>query len=155
MIICQFESGNKVNLRHVVTGALIEKNHKLLLVKRAADTVEGGKYAHPGGYLEHGETIEQGLLREVKEETGWTGTILKLFRINDNPQRDRGNVDFIYLVKPLKQIGQPDEEIEKVEWFDLDKLPSKKQIAFDHWENIQLYLRFKKEKFKLPLIAKK
>ncbi len=151
MITCQFESGNKAKLRHVVAGALIEKSGQLLLVKRAADTTEGGKYSWPGGYLEQEETIAQGLLREVKEETGYEGKIISLFSINDNPQRDMGNVDFIFLVKPLKKIGKHDKEISSIHWFALDKLPPKNQIAFDHAKTIQLYLRWRKEKFKLPV----
>jgi 8-oxo-dGTP diphosphatase len=157
MITCQFESGHKAKLRHVVFDALCVRKNKLLLIKRAQFLREGGKYAFPGGFLERDETIEQGVLRELKEEAGWVGKIIKLFRIVDTPNRkgeDWQNVDFVYLVKPLKKIGQPDKETDEVKWFNLDKLPPQNQIAFDHAKTIKLYLRWKKEKFRLPLIEK-
>jgi 8-oxo-dGTP diphosphatase len=157
MITCQFESGNKAKLRHVVFDAFCVKNDKLLLIKRAKYLKEGGKYAFPGGFLERNETIEQGVLRELKEESGYNGKIIKLFRIIDTPLRkgeNSQNVDFVYLVKPLQKVGQPDKETDEVKWFNLDKLPPAEQIAFDHWETIKLYLRFKKAEFKLPVFGK-
>ncbi len=60
----------------------------------------GGKFTIPGGFLDRNENIEQGTLRELKEETGYEGKIICLFHINDNPTRpkeDRQNVDFIYM----------------------------------------------------------
>jgi 8-oxo-dGTP diphosphatase len=154
MIICQFESGNKAKLRHVVFDALCVRNNKILLIKRTRYLREGGKYAFPGGFLERNETIKEGVLREFREETGYKGEIIKLFRIVDAPQRkgeDWQNIAFIYLVKFVKKVGQHDEETAEVRWFALDKIPPKEKIAFDHWENIQLYLKWRKEKFKLPI----
>ncbi len=156
MITCQFESGTKAHLRHVVFDALCVNNNKLLLIKRANHLREGGKYAFPGGFLEQNETIKEGVLREFLEESGYSGKIIKLFRIVDTPYRegeDWQNVDFVYLVKAIKKIGQPDKEVSEVKWFDLDKIPSKEKVAFDHWETIQLYLRWKKKKFKLPILG--
>jgi len=154
MITCFFENNRKEFLRHVAAGAMVIKDEKILLVKRAPFLLaDPGKYCLPGGYLNHEEIISQAVIREVKEETGYEARIISLFRINDNPERDRGNVDFIYLVKPIKKIAKHDEEVTEVKWFELSNLPDPKQFAFDHWENIQLYLKWKKEKFKLPIFG--
>jgi len=49
--------------------ALIEQNGKYLITKRSeGEKVYPGYWDLPGGKLEHGETPEEGLLREVKEE---------------------------------------------------------------------------------------
>lgn len=42
----------------------------VLLVRRAGDVEGSGKLAFPGGYIEWGETWQEGMAREVREETG-------------------------------------------------------------------------------------
>jgi ADP-ribose pyrophosphatase YjhB (NUDIX family) len=39
----------------------------------------------PGGRLENGETLEQGVLREVLEETGLNASVVKLLYLCDMP----------------------------------------------------------------------
>ncbi len=151
MITCHFEnSDKKLNFRHVTTNAIIEKDNKILLVKRSSKMYMPNLYCLPGGYLDQGETIEKGILREVKEETGYDSGVVTLFRINGNPKRDKGNVDFIFLVKTLEKTGEHDKEVAEVKWFDFNDLPKKDEVAFDHYENIELYLEYKKDKFNLP-----
>ena len=154
MITCRFENGNKANLRHVVTHALVEKEGKLLLVKRTGDLLESGKWSLPSGFLDRDETVSQGILRELLEETGWQCQVDKLFRINSNPNRpheDRQNVAMEFICKPLKKIGEPDGENSKVEWIPIDKLLPFDKFAFDHGETIRLYLKYRKSPFTLPL----
>jgi len=147
MITCFFENKNKAYLRHVTVDAILVEGAKILLVKRAAGLPCAGKYALPGGYLNRDETLEEGVLREVKEETGYKGEIICLFRINDRPDRkgeDRQNVDFVFIVKAKKKIGNPDKEVEKTVWFDFDNLPKSSDFAFDHFENVMLYVEYRK-----------
>lgn len=51
-----------------VAAAIIEKNGKFLIAKRKAGGVVGGKWEFPGGKIEHGESMQEGLKRELKEE---------------------------------------------------------------------------------------
>jgi 8-oxo-dGTP diphosphatase len=154
MITCTFEKGHKASLRHIVTHAIVEKSGCLLLVKRSPDIIEPGKWALPGGFLDRDETLEAGVLRELREETGWDGVVVSLFRINSNPNRpreDRQNVAFEYIIKPLREIGKSDKESTQVEWIPMEKLPPLDQMAFDHGKTIQLYLRYRETAFPLPL----
>lgn len=140
MLTCTFENGNTSSLRHVVVDALIIQDNKILLIKRAPHLTNGGKYAFPGGFLDRDETVEQAVVREVKEETGYDVKVEKLFTILDNPDRpkeDRQNVAFIYVVKPQDQTGKADSEVSEVQWFDLERLPSEDEFAFDHYQTIQ------------------
>lgn len=155
MITCTFENGNKTSLRHVVVHAILEQDGKLLLVKRTGDLLESGKWSLPSGFLDRDETAGQGMLRELKEETGWEGEIISLFRINSKPNRpheDRQNVAFDFLIKPIVKTGTPDEENSKIEWIPIEKLLPLSEFAFDHGESIGYYLKYRIKYFPLPLI---
>ena len=45
-------------------------NGRVLLSKRSSNCSFTGYYQCPGGKIEYGEDIKEGLLRELKEETG-------------------------------------------------------------------------------------
>lgn len=146
MIKCHFENGGQGSLRHVVVHGIVEKDGALLLEKRDPKLLEGGKWCLPGGFLNRDETLEEGIVREIREETGWLTEVVKLLRFNSDPNRpheDRQNVAFDYLLRPVKIVGTPDQESSKVEWVKIDNLLPFDQFAFDHGESIRLYLEGK------------
>ncbi len=53
-----------------VTAAVIERNGKILIARRRRGDSLAGKWEFPGGKLEPGETPEECLKRELKEELG-------------------------------------------------------------------------------------
>jgi 8-oxo-dGTP diphosphatase len=58
---------------------IIALNGKILIVKRAGtDHIGAGTWEFPGGKLEFGETPEQALTREVKEEAGIEITVERI-----------------------------------------------------------------------------
>lgn len=143
MLKCTFENNHQTSLRHVTVDAIVIKNEQILLVKRAQGQLEGGKWGLVGGFVERDETIEQAVLREVKEETGYDVADLELLTIRDNPDRpheDRQNISFVFICQALEKTGQPDLETEAQEWFAFTALPPVHEIAFDHALNIELYL---------------
>lgn len=144
MINCTFENGNKASLRHVVVDAIIIKDKKILLVRRASHLVNGNKWAIPGGFLDRDETLEKAVLRELKEETGLNGKIVKLLKIVDDPSRkneDRQNVAFVYIIHASGKIKIDPEEVIEAKWFDINQLPRKKDFAFDHFEMVQEFIK--------------
>ena len=156
MISCKFENGNKANLRHVTVDALVVRDGKILLVKRASHLINPNKYAIPGGYLNRDETTSAGALRELLEETGYSGKVISLFKITDKPNRkgeDRQNVNFTYLIRITKKVSSPDSEVESVQWFELNKIPDEREFAFDHYETVELYVRYLEDKLSLPIYA--
>jgi ADP-ribose pyrophosphatase YjhB (NUDIX family) len=143
MITCRFENGRSAALRHVVLHAIVEREGALLLVKRAEHLSEGGKWGLPGGFLDRDERLVDGVLRELREETGWTGRVVRLLRVNsrpDRPREDRQNVAFEFVVAPIARVSEPDLESSAVAWLPVDRLPPLDSLAFDHGETVRLYL---------------
>lgn len=145
MITCTFEDGRSGSKRHVVVDVLVIKDAQVLMVKRASHLLfEAGKWGIVGGFVDRDETIMQAAAREVFEETGYRIHNLRLLTIRDNPDRpheDRQNISFVFFCDAGKKEGMPDDESTEQKWFDLDKLPPIEEIAFDHYENIQDYLK--------------
>jgi 8-oxo-dGTP diphosphatase len=53
-----------------VTAAVIEREGQVLIARRGEGRALAGKWEFPGGKIEPGETPEQCLVREVREEFG-------------------------------------------------------------------------------------
>ena len=162
MIICTFEDKGTAKLRHVTVNALVLKESKVLLAKRGTynngkPLEEAGKWSLLGGFMSRDETIEQALRREVKEESGWEITNLRLLHIKDNPDRcaeDRQNVEFVYLVDAAAKVSGSDEEVRELKWFSLAEIPSQEEMAFDHRDDLLIYNIFLKGGLFLPVMVK-
>ncbi|HEV2717097.1 MAG TPA: NUDIX hydrolase [Terriglobales bacterium] len=71
----------------VGVGAIIVDDGRVLLVKRGHAPL-AGEWSVPGGVLELGETVREGVVREVLEETGLTVETLELLGVFDRVVRD-------------------------------------------------------------------
>jgi len=79
-------------------GALIFKRDKILLIERGKEPLKG-YWSLPGGGLETGETLEQGVIREVREETGLEVKPLKVLEIFERIIRDaQGAPEYHYVL---------------------------------------------------------
>lgn len=155
MINCTFEDGGNASLRHTIVDCLVLRGDEILLVKRVGKLLEGGKWGLIGGFIARDETVAEGAQREIHEETGFNVNDLTLLRIIDNPKRpheDRQNIAFVYFCQADKKDGEADWESDEQKWFKLDNIPPKEEIAFDHYEDIELYKKYLKEKFSLPVL---
>jgi 8-oxo-dGTP diphosphatase len=115
--------------------------NKILLIKRATVPFKG-YWALPGGKAEQGETVEQTIAREVKEETGLDITIIR--KVGEyHEQGVQGGVEYDYypacfLVKTVGgEIKKQESEIEEIKLFILDELPE--TLAFEHAQMIKDY----------------
>jgi 8-oxo-dGTP diphosphatase len=79
-------------------GALIFNRGRILLVMRGKEPLKG-YWSLPGGALEAGETLEEGICREVREETGLEVKPLGVLEIFERIIRDaRGAPKYHYVL---------------------------------------------------------
>ncbi len=75
----------------VGVGGLVIRDGRVLLARRARAPLEG-QWSIPGGHVEWGETLEQAVVRELREETALDVRVLELLeiveRIGDDPAGD-------------------------------------------------------------------
>lgn len=111
---------------------VFDKAGRLLLVLRKHPPYEGC-YALPGGFVDYGERMEEAALRELREETGIEGRIVRLIGVYSRPDRDpRGHtVTAAYLVDPLRTEVVAGDDAAEAE-FVADY--RSRQLAFDHDE---------------------
>ena len=61
-----------MKIQIVLTGILRDKDLFLIVKRNENDNLYPGVWEFPGGHLEDGETIKEGLKRELLEEIGYT-----------------------------------------------------------------------------------
>ena len=116
--------------------------NKILLVKR--DTIPfKGYWALPGGRMDPGETIEQTVVREVKEETGLdTAIVCKVGEYREQGIKDDVEYEYYPTCFVVEKVGgeikKQDSEIQEIHLFSLKQLPE--PLAFEHDKMIKDYL---------------
>ncbi len=135
---------NYVNPKMIV-GALPFRDDMVLLCKR--DINPGfGKWTLPSGFMEMGESIEEGAKREAFEEANLQLNLKKLFGTYSIPEI--GQVLFIYIGKILNDNYQAADETSEVNLFKIDSIPWE-QIAFP---SVEFFLRKYVEDFRNEMI---
>lgn len=109
-----------------VTGILIEGDKILLVEQKLSDK---RNWSLPGGKLERGETIEQGLIREMKEETGLEVEIVRMLYLCDVAASSNKILHVTFLLKrtgggvELPSNEFDENPIRDVKFVQISKLP--------------------------------
>lgn len=106
-----------------------------MLIQRGVEPFQG-YWATPGGHLDWDETAEEGLRREVREETGLEVTSERLIGVKSSPSRHPLQViGLFYLVEvdDVKTLKSGDDAV-AFQWFGFNELPE--VMAFDHKQNV-------------------
>jgi 8-oxo-dGTP diphosphatase len=74
----------------VGVGGVVIHNNRALLIRRGSEPLRG-QWSIPGGTLELGETLQQGVARELLEETGLEVKVLDLIEVFDRIFSNPGN----------------------------------------------------------------
>jgi len=113
--------------RHTRIQGLIIQNHRILLIRAYEIKTGASFWVIPGGGQEAGESDEECLSREMKEETGLDVRIGKLLIEQKAPPEDEYKILKSYICSPAGGSPEPGSEpevegqieIAAVRWFDL------------------------------------
>lgn len=81
----------------VVTAAIIQNEGKILLAQRRKDSHQGLKWEFPGGKLEFGESPEECLVREIREELDINIKVKGIFQVVSHIYGERQVILLCYL----------------------------------------------------------
>ncbi|MCO1577678.1 NUDIX domain-containing protein [Crossiella sp. SN42] len=99
-----------------VAGVVVDGAGRVLVIRRR----DNGRWEPPGGVLEVGETFEQGVRREVCEETGIVVRVERLTGVYQNVVRDV--VALVFRCSPETTEPVPTEEASEVRWLSLEQV---------------------------------
>jgi ADP-ribose pyrophosphatase YjhB (NUDIX family) len=94
---------------------------KALIVQRAQQP-NAGRWGFPGGVLELGETVAEGAMRELMEETGIAAEPAGILNVHDAISRDDdGRVQFHYTLIAVRGVwrsgeGEPADDAAACAW---------------------------------------
>lgn len=124
------------------TAIILYSEDRILLIKRNTKPFLG-YWGLPGGRMDPGETIEQTVLREVKEETGLGVKIVSVVgEYVEKGVKDDIEYDYYptcFVVEPVDgELKKQDSEIQEMHLFSLNSLPL--PLAFEHEKMIKDYI---------------
>ena len=129
-----------VTVDAVVFGYDASEGISILLIKRKNPPFKGD-WAIPGGFVDKGESLEDAVYRELKEETGIEVNYLEQLYTFGEPDRDPRkriiSVAYYGLVKPDAFVVHAADDADDADWFKIDKLPP---LAFDHKKILEMAL---------------
>ena len=125
---------------YVTVDALIELPEGIVIIKRSNPPFG---WALPGGFVDNGESLEDAVIREAKEETNLDLIEPRQFHTYSDPKRDPrfhtiGTV-FIAKAKGTPKAGDDAADLKVIKLEEIKKL----QFAFDHKKILQDYLNLK------------
>ena len=128
---------------YVTVDAIIELPAGIVIIKRSNPPFG---WALPGGFVDYGESLEEAVIREAKEETNLDLTDVKQLHTYSDPKRDPrfhtiGTV-FTAKAKGTPKAGDDAAEIKVIKASQIEK----QEFAFDHKKILQDYLKIIKAK---------
>jgi mutator protein MutT len=110
----------------VGVGAVLVEDGRVLLIKRGKEPLRG-RWSLPGGTVEAGETLQQALLREMREETLLEVQVGPLVAAFDRIEHEQGrllyhHVILDFLCERVSGQAQAASDAEAVAWARPDEL---------------------------------
>jgi ADP-ribose pyrophosphatase YjhB (NUDIX family) len=110
-------------------GGVVILDGRVLLVRRGGPPLQG-QWSIPGGILESGETLIEGVRRELAEETGIdvrVRTLIEVFERIDRDPSGKAQYHFVvldYLCEAVRGIALAGSDVSEVAWaapFELER----------------------------------
>jgi 8-oxo-dGTP diphosphatase len=128
---------------------LISKDNdsKILLVRRKNDPFKG-MLSIPGGFINEGETAEDAMRREAKEETSLIVEPTAILGVYSDPRRDprMHTLSVTFITRIVQGNENARDDAAALQWIklegELDGLIQSQQIAFDHSKILNDYKKW-------------
>ena len=108
-----------------VAGVVVNKLGQWLVVKKAYSGLKG-RWSLPAGFVNEGETIDEAILRELKEETGIDCVVSGLIGFRSGVIREEISDNMAIFYCRMKDEEQPltiqEEELLEAKWLDPQEL---------------------------------
>ncbi|MBN2644909.1 MAG: NUDIX hydrolase [Desulfuromonadaceae bacterium] len=121
------ESALQKAIKTSVVACIVDEQDRILLTKRSIPPFFG-QWVMPGGKIDHGESIEKALRREVMEEVGLDVAMGKLVDIFEHLAIGHKQDHYIilyYRARPLTfDLAINPGELSEAVWFEAGQLPA-------------------------------
>lgn len=116
----------------IIARAIVVRDNKVLV---CINKEEGHKF-FPGGHVEFGESVEEALVREFKEETGAEITDIKFIDVVENryidKEQKRHEINLVYKAKIAEDKDTVSQELHiGFEWLDIEFFPKVDILPFE------------------------
>jgi mutator protein MutT len=127
----------------IVVAAIIKNGNKLLLTKEVLEN-QREFWIFPGGGVNFGETLEEAMKREIKEELGMEIKVEKLLDFKEAifPKYNYHTVIFFFLAKPLGELSIKEKKILDARYFDFKEIENLNLVDSARWIFERLKIKF-------------
>jgi len=111
---------------------VLDGEGRVLLARRAVEPFRG-LWDIPGGFVNPGESLEDAVRRELREEAGIEVEVGRLVITVPDTYGPAGDatVSAIYECRIVSGVPQPDDDVSELRWFAPAELPPPEELAFD------------------------
>lgn len=128
-------------MKRIAGGIISNENNEILFLKRKSDDFMGGILELPSGNVEGKETIDQGLVREVKEETGLEinkiGIFINAFDYLSRSGKKSRQYNFEAIVKKSDNIFLTEHD--EYRWLSYEEIQKSNEVTDEVKYTILIY----------------
>ncbi len=114
----------------IVTAAVMVRDEKVLIAQREAGSHMEFRWEFPGGKLEPGETTEECIVREIKEELDMSIEVLDIYKAVQFAYNDKEILLLCYLCRVIGGEGKT-LECNDFKWVTRDELSEYEFVPAD------------------------
>lgn len=111
---------------NVGVGGAVVRGRSVLFVRRASRHGRGN-WQIPGGFVDHGETLDAAAVREVREETGVEASVQGVLAVRTRWD-DTNSTYVVFLMRPVAGDPAPGDEVDRAEYLTMAEIDELAQV---------------------------